>query len=80
MCMAIYILLFGLLLFYSDYTMEQYALSVSSGEEQWMVMAVGWEMLPHIWPVALLLLIAGSGMTLLVLRLFSAMRGKPRTL
>jgi hypothetical protein len=74
MCMAIYILLLGLLLYYSDYVLEQYALSVAGGEEQWMVVAIGWEMVPLIWPVALLLLIAGSATTLFLLRIFSPAR------
>lgn len=74
MCMAIYILLLGLLLYYSDYVLGQYALSIAAGEEQWMVVAIGWEMVPLIWPVALLLLIAGSATTLFLLRIFSAAR------
>lgn len=68
MCIAIYAALFALLLFYSDYALEQYALSVSSGEQQWMVVAVGWEMLPLLWPVGLLLMIVASGVTLFVAR------------
>jgi len=68
MCLAIYGALFALLLFYSDYALEQYALSVSSGEQQWMVVAIGWEMLPLLWPLALLLMVVASGATLLVTR------------
>ncbi len=68
MCMAIYAALFALLLFYSDYAIEQYALSVAAGEQQWMVIAIGWEMLPLLWPVGLLLMVVASGATLFTLR------------
>ncbi|MEN8169198.1 MAG: hypothetical protein ABFS08_03160 [Pseudomonadota bacterium] len=66
--MAIYVALFALLLFYSDYAIEQYALSITTGEQQWMVVAIGWEMLPMLWPVGLLLMIVASGVTLFVVR------------
>ena len=68
MCIAIYIALFALLLFYTDYAIESYALSVNTGEEQWMVAAIGWEMLPMLWSVGLLLIVIGSGLTLFVMR------------
>ena len=68
MCMAIYAALFALLLFYGDYVIEQYALSVTAGEEQWMVVAIGWEMLPLLWPVGLMLMVVASGLTLFVVR------------
>lgn len=68
MCIAIYGALFALLLFYSDHVLEQYALAVSIGGEQWMVVAIGWEMLPLLWPPALLLMVVASGMTLLLTR------------
>ncbi len=69
MCMAIYAGLFALLLFYSDYVIEQYALSVTAGEQQWMVVAIGWEMLPALWPLVLLAMIFASAATMLLLRL-----------
>ena len=79
MCMAIYIALFALLLFYSDYAIESYALSVNTGEEQWMVAAIGWEMLPMLWPVGLLLMVIGSGLTLFVMRWLASKRDSQAT-
>ena len=68
MCAGIYLALFALLLFYSDFVIEQYALSVGVGEQEWMVAAIGWEMLPMLWPVVLMLMIVASGLTLFVAR------------
>lgn len=69
MCMVIYAALFALLFIYSDHVIKQYALSVSAGEQQWMVAAIGWEMLAYIWPVILMLMLLASGVTLLWVRL-----------
>jgi hypothetical protein len=68
MCMAIYAALMALLLIYSDYMLEQYALSASSGENEWMVVALGWEIIPTIWPVILLMVVASSAVTFFVVR------------
>lgn len=68
MCIAIYAALFALLLFYSGYVMEQYALSISTAEKEWMVVALGWEMLPLLWPIGLLLMLVGSALTLFITR------------
>jgi hypothetical protein len=73
--MAIYAALFALLLFYSDYLIEPYALSVNTGESQWMVVALGWEMVPLLWPVVLLLMVVSSAVTLLLQRRFAARSG-----
>lgn len=79
MCMAIYVALFALLLFYSDYAIEQYALSITTGEQQWMVAAIGWEMLPMLWPVGLLLMIVSSGVTLFIVRWFGNKHASDKT-
>lgn len=68
MCIAIYAALLALLLFYSDYALEQYGLSTASGENGWMVVAIGWEILPSIWPAILLMMVAASAVTLFVSR------------
>jgi hypothetical protein len=68
MCMAIYAALMALLWIYSDYMLEQYALSASSGANEWTVVALGWEMLPIIWPVLLLMVVASSAVTFFVVR------------
>ncbi len=69
MCMAIYAALMVLLWIYSDYMLEQYALSTPSGANEWTVVALGWEMLPTIWPVILLMVVASSAVTFFLVRL-----------
>jgi hypothetical protein len=68
MCMAIYVALMALLWIYSDDMLEQYALSTSSGTNEWTVVALGWEILPAIWPVVLLIVVASSAGTFYVSR------------
>jgi hypothetical protein len=69
--MAIYAALLVLLWFYCDDMLEPFALSVSSGENEWMVMALGWEIVPEIWPVILLMVVASSAVTFYLTRHFS---------
>ena len=71
MCIAIYAALLALLWFYSDYMLDQYALSSASGDGQWIVMALGWEILPTIWPAILLMMVAASAVTLFISRRLS---------
>lgn len=68
MCIAIYTALIALFLYYSDYVIEQYALSIASENKEWMVVALGWEMLLLLWPVGVLLMVFASGVTLFVSR------------
>lgn len=68
MCIAIYAILLALLLFYTDFYLEQYALSVSSSDEHWIVVALGWEIVPSLWPLLLLLMVASSAVTLFIAR------------
>ncbi len=68
MCMAIYATFLVLLWVYSDYMLDQYALSVTSGAGEWVVIALGWEMLPVIWPALLLMVVASSAITFFVMR------------
>ncbi len=72
MCLAIYGALLALLWFYSDYALEQYALSTPSGENGWMVVAIGWEILPAIWPAIVLMMVAASAVTFFVVRRLSS--------
>lgn len=76
MCMAIYAALFALLLYYSDFLIEPYALSLSTGEGEWMVVALGWEIVPLLWPVMLLLMVLASGVTLFVARRIGTKSGR----
>jgi len=75
MCSAIYLTLFGLLVVYAGYTLDQYALSVNVAEGDWMVVAMGWEMLTHLWPLLLIGGVVGSGATLFVVRRLGAGKG-----
>lgn len=68
MCIAIYTGLIVLLLLYSDFTLESYALSTSSGGNEWMITALGWEIIPTIWPVILLTMVATSAVTFFIVR------------
>ena len=52
----------------SSFLGEQYALSASSGANEWTVVALGWEMLAVIWPAILLMVVASSAVTLFVTR------------
>lgn len=68
MCLAIYAALLALLLYYSDTILEQYALSAASGENEWMMVALGWEILPMLWPAILLMMVVASALTLFISR------------
>ncbi len=72
MCFAISAALIALLWMYSDYMLEQYALSISTTGEQWTMVAIGWEIIPLIWPVLLMAMIAASAATIFVMRRLGA--------
>ncbi len=71
MCMAIYAALFGLFVYYSHSLIEQYSLATSSGSEV-MVVAVGWELVPLLWPVLVAAMLAASAVTVWVMRRLGA--------
>ncbi len=68
MCIAIYLALIGLFLFYSDYVLEQYMLAVPSGEQGKMVVAVGWEMVPLLWPIWVASMLLASALSVWITR------------
>jgi hypothetical protein len=68
MCFAISAALIALLWLYSDYMLEQYALSISTSGNQWTMVAIGWEIIPLIWPVLLMAMVAASAATFFVMR------------
>ena len=68
MCYAIYLTLIGLFLIYSDSVLEQFALSTSAGDGEWMVTAIGWEILAQLWPVFAAALVLSSAITFFVVR------------
>jgi hypothetical protein len=68
MCYLIYgafILTFAV---FGHATVEQYGLAVPGGEGQWSVIALGWEMIPVLWPLFLLAAAVGSAATYLIVR------------
>lgn len=68
MCVAIYLALIGLFLFYSDYIVSQYALALAPEGGEEMVVALGWEMVPHLWPLLVAAMVVASAVTLFVAR------------
>ena len=66
MCIGIYLALIALFLFYSHTVIEQYALSITSGEGDWMMIALGWEIVLEIWPMIVLSMVIASAVTLFV--------------
>ncbi len=60
MCVGIYLALIGLFLFYSDFVINQYVLSVPAGEQGMMAVAVGWEMVWPLWPVVIAAMLLAS--------------------
>jgi membrane protein implicated in regulation of membrane protease activity len=75
MCYAIFALLLGLLFLYSDLIVQEHALSMRLNDE-WMIVAQGWEMVQVLWPVLLLALVVGSALTYLAPRLVRRLRSR----
>lgn len=72
MCIAIYLALMALFLFYSDYVIDQYALAVTQPGGETMVVAVGWEMAPVLWPLLVVAMVVASAITLFMARWLAA--------
>lgn len=72
MCIAIYLALIGLFVFYSDYVVNQYALTVIQSSGETMVIAVGWEMVPALWPLLVAAMVVASAATLFVARRYAS--------
>jgi hypothetical protein len=66
--MAIYAALFALFVYYSHFVIEQYALASSMGADEVMVVAVGWEMVPLLWPLLVAAMLVASAATVWVMR------------
>ncbi len=75
MCVGIYLALIALFIFYSDFVISQFALSVESSNQQWMMIAIGWEMMVELWPAIVLAMIISSAVTLFVSRRFTKDKG-----
>lgn len=68
MCYVIYISLLVLALVYSESMVNEYALSVVSGDNQMLTVALGWEIVAVLWPLFLLAMVLGSAVTFFVSR------------
>lgn len=68
MCVAIYLALFFLAWLYSDTLLESLALATQSDGGQSVVMALGWEIVPVLWPLFALAMVFASGVTLFIVR------------
>ena len=69
MCYLIYGALILTFTVYSDALIGQYALSVASGDDQWIVIALGWELIWALWPVLILVAVVASALTWFAARL-----------
>lgn len=76
MCYVIYISLLVLALIYTESVVDEYALSVISGENQMLAVALGWEIVPALWPLFLFAMVLGSAITFFISRKMYN-RGKP---
>ena len=70
MCYLIYLSLLALSLYFSDYLLSQYSLSVTNGAGELMSVAQGWEIASILWPVFLLSAVIGSAATFFANRQF----------
>ncbi len=67
MCRVIFFFLIGLFVIYSDWTLEQYQLSVSGEAGSWMPVALGWEIAGLLWPLLALAAVIASAATYFIL-------------
>ena len=74
MCVAIYLVLFALAFMYSESIIEPLGLTIQ-GDGEPMLIALGWEIVPAMWPLFALAMVLASGVTLFVSRRIQA-RGK----
>ena len=78
MCISIYLALIALFIYFSNFVINQYALSIASGENSWMLVSIGWEIVPQIWPVVILAMIISSALTLFITFKVQALRSAKR--
>ena len=74
MCYLIYaalILLFGL---FCDSLLQSLALSTATGDGGWMIIALGWEIVPRRWPLLALAAVISSLLTYQVVGRLAAHR------
>lgn len=68
MCVAIYLVLMLLAWLYSDSLVESLALATQSENGLGVVMALGWEIVPALWPLFVMAMVLASGVTLFIAR------------
>ncbi len=66
MCVSIYAALIALFFYYSDFVVSGFILAVPTEESAMMSVAVGWEMVPQLWPLMVLAMVVSSALTLFV--------------
>ncbi len=76
MCRAIYAFLIGLFFIYSDWVLDEHRLSVAAGADEWMPVAVQWEIAGALWPLLVLVALLASAITFFVIG--GGTRGNPR--
>ncbi|MCG8427361.1 MAG: hypothetical protein MI754_08405 [Chromatiales bacterium] len=76
MCVAIYLVLIGLAFLYSDALIESLVLSQAADGQSAVAMALGWEIVPVLWPLFLLAMVVASAGTLFVSRRLACPRVK----
>jgi len=74
MCYAIFAILIALTFLYSDSIVEGLGITTKVNQDDWITIAIGWEMVEVIWPLLLLAAIVGSAVTYLVPRIIGATR------
>ncbi len=68
MCVLLVLALMAIVWVYSNYVIEGYVLAENLAG-QTVVIAQGWELLPLIWPVALLFMLVGMFLLLVFLKI-----------
>ena len=66
--MGIYAALIALFAFYSHYVVSQYSLAVTTAAGEPMTVAVGWELVPLLWPVLVGAMLIASAVSVFVTR------------
>ncbi len=68
MCMGIYAALIALFIYYGNDVIGQYSLAVTGAGGEPMTVAVGWELVPHLWPVIVGAMLIASAVTVFAMR------------
>ncbi len=68
MCFVIYAAIILVSWLYCDSLLQTLALSSAGAEGGWMTIALGWEIVPQLWPLLLLVAGGSSFLTFLITR------------